>query len=135
MEQVLRVTLPFVASVPSFILVHNLLLLNEFPDVEPDRKAGRKTTPITMGPAKAIIFYSVLTVVVYLWIIGGVVARAMPAFTLIALLTIPFAVKAIQGTLQHQEMNQLVSAMTNNVVVVLLTQFLLGIGYILAGVF
>jgi len=124
-----------IASVPSFILVHNLLLLNEFPDTEADSKAGRKTLPITMGKVKAGIVYSVLTLVVYLWIIGGVVARIMPAFSLIALLTLPLAVKAIQGARQPQEMSRLMPAMANNVLVVLLTQLLLGIGYILAGVF
>ena len=124
-----------VASVPSGILVHNLLLLNEFPDVEADRKAGRKTLPIAVGKAKASIAYSVLTVAVYLWIIGGVVAGLMPPFSLIALLTLPFAIKAIQGALKYQELTKLVPAMANNVLVVLLTQFLLGIGYILAKVF
>ena len=136
-------TLPAViASIPSGILVHNLLLLNEFPDTEADRKAGRKTLPITMGKEKASIVYSVLTVAVYLWIIGwvvaeltGVVEKGMPPFTLIALLTLPFAIKAIQGARKHQEMARLVPAMANNVLVVLLTQLLLGIGYILARVF
>ncbi|MFC1929005.1 prenyltransferase [Chloroflexota bacterium] len=129
-------TIPaIIASIPSGILVHNLLLLNEFPDVEADRKAGRKTLPITMGKAKASIVYSVLTMVVYLWIIGGVVSGQMPAFSLIALLTLPFAIKAIRGARRHQDMSKLVPAMANNVLVVLLTQFLLGIGYILAKVF
>ena len=124
-----------VASIPSGILVHNLLLLNEFPDTEADRKAGRKTLPITMGKARAGIVYSVLTIVVYLWIIGGVLAEQMPVFSLIALLTFPLAIKAIQGALKPQEMDRLVPAMANNVLVVLLTQLLLGIGYILAAVF
>ncbi len=122
-------------SILPFILVHNLLLLNEFPDVEADRKAGRKTTPITMGKAKASILYSVLTVVVYLWIIGGVVAGQMPVFSLIALLTLPFAIKAIRGSRKHEEMDKFIPAMASNVQVVLLTQLLLGIGYILAKVF
>jgi 1,4-dihydroxy-2-naphthoate octaprenyltransferase len=136
-------TLPVVvACIPSGILVHNLLLLNEFPDVGADSKAGRKTLPITMGTAKAGIVYSVLTVVVYLWIIGwvvaeltGVVEKGMPVFSLVALLTLPFAIKAIRGALKPQEMGKLVPAMANNVLVVLLTQLLLGIGYILASVF
>ena len=123
-----------IASVPSFILVHNLLLLNEFPDTEADSKAGRKTTPITMGKTKASIIYSVLTVIVYLWIIGGVIAGQMPAFSLIALLTLPFAIKAIRGSMQYQDISKLVPAMANNVLVLLLTQLLLGVGYILAGV-
>jgi len=124
-----------IASIPSGILVHNLLLLNEFPDTEADSKAGRKTTPIVVGKAKASVFYSVMTALVYLWIIGGVVAGQMPPFTLIALLTLPLAVKAIRGSRQHQDMTKLVPAMASNVMVVLLTQLLLGIGYILAGAF
>jgi 1,4-dihydroxy-2-naphthoate octaprenyltransferase len=128
-------TLPAViASIPSGILVHNLLFLNEFPDAAADRKAGRKTLPIVMGKSKAWVVYSALTILVYLWVIGGVVAGKMPAFSLLALLTLPFAIKAIQGARKHDEMSQLVPAMANNVLVVLLTQLLLGIGYILARV-
>jgi len=124
-----------VAAVPSGILVHNLLLINEFPDTEADSKGGRKTLPIAVGKAKASVFFSVLTVIVYLWIIGWVIAGLMPVFSLIALLTLPFAVKAIRGALKHQEMTRLMPALANNVLVVLLTQLLLGIGYILAAVF
>ena len=124
-----------VACIPSGILVHNLLLLNEFPDAEADRKAGRKTLPIIMGKRKASLVYSALTVVVYLWIIGGVIAGQMPALSLLGLLTIPLAIKAIRGALKHQDMAKLVPAMANNVLVVLVTQLLMGIGYILAGVF
>jgi len=124
-----------IASVPSFILVHNLLLLNEFPDVEADAKSGRKTTPITWGRKNAGIFYSVMTALVYLWIIGGVVAGQMPKFSLIALLTLPLALKAIRGALKFEDRGSLMSAMASNVMVVLFTQLLLGIGYILAKVF
>ena len=128
-------TLPaVVAAIPSGILVHNLLLLNEFPDVEADKKASRKTLPIAIGKTRAGIVYSVLTIIVYLWIISGVAVGQMPAFSLIALLTLPLAIKAIRGARKHQEMSQLVPAMANNVLVVLLTQLLLGIGYILAKV-
>ena len=124
-----------IASIPSGILVHNLLLLNEFPDVEADVTANRRTLPIVIGKGKASIVYSVLTGIVYLWIIGGVIAGQMPAFSLLGLLTLPLAIKAIRGSLQHQDMTKLVPAMANNVLVVLLTQLFMGIGYILAGVF
>jgi 1,4-dihydroxy-2-naphthoate octaprenyltransferase len=129
-------TLPAViAAIPSGILVHNLLLLNEFPDVEADKKAGRRTMPILIGKTRTWMVYSALTIAVYLWIIGWVAAGIMPLFALIALLTLPFAIKAIRGSQKHEDMNQLVPAMANNVQVVLLTQLLLGIGYILGRVF
>ena len=124
-----------IAAVPSGILVHNLLFLNEFPDVEADRGGGRKTTPIILGRAKSSKIYSAVTIAVYLWIIGSVIAEVIPLFCLIALLTLPFAIKAIRGSAQYHDMSKLVPALANNVIVVLLTQLLLGIGYILAGVF
>lgn len=123
-----------VASIPSGILVHNLLLLNEFPDIEADKTGGRRTLTIVLGGKKASLVYSVLTGIVYLWIIGGVAAGQMPLFALLALLTLPFAIKSIRGALKYQEMSQLIPAMANNVLVVLLTQLLLGIGYIVAKV-
>jgi len=122
-----------VASIPCGILVHNLLLINELPDMEADRKGGRKTLSIDIGGRKASIIYSVLTVVVYLWIIGGVASGQMPIFSLIALLTLPLAIKAIRGALKYQDMSKLIPAMGNNVQVLLITQLLLGIGYIIAG--
>lgn len=129
-------TIPAViASIPSGILVHNLLLLNEFPDAKADKKAGRRTLPIVMGKKNAGTVYCAMTLLVYLWIIGGVVAGIMPIFCLIALLTFPLAIKAIQGARKPEDMGRLVPAMANNVLVVLLTQLLFGIGYILGRVF
>jgi 1,4-dihydroxy-2-naphthoate octaprenyltransferase len=121
-----------VAAIPSGILVHNLLLLNEFPDAEADTKDNRKTLPITLGKKKAGVVYSILAVLVYLWIVGAVIARVMPLFSLLALLTLPMAVRAIQGALKPDDMAKLMPGMANNVMMVLITQVLLGIGYILA---
>ena len=121
-----------IAAIPSGILVHNLLLLNEFPDAEADRQAGRRTLPIVLGGEKASLVYSTFTIAVYLWIIGWVIAGKMPAFSLISLITLPFAIKAIKGSRKYQDMAKLVPAMASNVLVVLVTQFLLGLGYILA---
>jgi 1,4-dihydroxy-2-naphthoate octaprenyltransferase len=133
--QIPEYTVPLlIASVPSGILVHNLLLLNEFPDAEADKTVGRKTLPITLGMRGAAIVYSSLTVLVYLWIAGWVIAGVMPVYTLLALLTVPFAVKAIRGSFRYDDMSVLGPALGSNVMVVLLTQLLMGIGYILAKV-
>jgi len=123
-----------IASIPSGILVHNLLLLNEFPDVEADKSANRRTLPIVAGQRKAALFYSAMTILVYAWIIGGVIACQMPAFSLLSLLTLPMAVKAILGSMKSDDMSKLGPAMAANVMVVLITQLLMGIGYILARV-
>jgi len=124
-----------VACIPSAFLVHNLLLLNEFPDVEADMLAKRKTVPISIGKKRAAIFYSAVAIALYLWIIGWVAARVMPVWTLLALLTLPLTIRAINGARHHDDAAKLMPAMAANVMTVLLTQLLMGIGYILGRVF
>jgi len=68
----------------------------------------------------------------YLWIVNWVLAGQMRVFSIIALLTLFPAIKAVRGALKRQE---LLPAVTNNVLVVLLTQCLLGFGYILVRIF
>ena len=130
-----------IASVPSFILVHNLLLLNEFPDVEADKKGGRKTTPVVFGLEAAGKFFRIMTMAVYIWIVGCVLATiitgnvVMPVYCLIVLLTLPLAVKAMQGSKEYGDLSKLVPAMGSNVAFILTAQLLLGVGYILGKLF
>jgi len=120
------------AAVPSGILVHNLLLLNEFPDVEADRQGGRRTLPLVLGLKRTGFVYSALTVGMYLWIVGCVAGTLMPTYALVSLATLPAAIRAIQGSFRYSDRARLVAALGQNVMVVLLTQLLLGVGYVLA---
>jgi 1,4-dihydroxy-2-naphthoate octaprenyltransferase len=54
--------------------------------------------------------------------------------SLINLITVPLAIKAIRGATKPDDLSKLIPAMANNVMVVLATQFLVGVGYILAKV-
>ncbi len=123
------------AAIPSGILVHNLLLLNEFPDAEHDITVKRRTLPISIGKKNAAIFYSTLNIIVYVWIIGTVITKYMPAFTLLGLLTIPLAFKAIDGSFKYDDRSKFIPAMASNVMTVLLTQALIAVGFILSGIF
>jgi len=124
-----------VASIPSFLLVHNLLLLNEFPDAEADVKANRKTLPLTIGKKNAAIFYAAAAMAVYVWIFAWAMARVLPVWTLLALLTLPLAIRAINGAVHNDDPSRLMPGMAANVMMILLTQLLLGIGFILGRIF
>jgi 1,4-dihydroxy-2-naphthoate polyprenyltransferase len=86
-----------IACVPSFFLVHNLLLLNEFPDVSADASAGRRTSPILFGRRNAARLFAVMMVLTYVWIAGAVIIGIIPVWTLLALLTLPLGINAIRG--------------------------------------
>ena len=123
-----------VAAVPSGILVANLLLLNEFPDAKADRNAGRKSMPIMLGKDLASKIYIALTVIMYAWIIVWAAANALPWFVAIGLLTLPLGLQAIRGAFHYEVESKLMPALGANVMVIMGTQTLMAIGYVVATV-
>ncbi len=122
-----------VASVPALILTHNLLFLNEFPDVEPDRAGRRRNLVLSLGKRKAGRLYVALSLGMYLWIIGSTAAGFMPIPALLGLLTFPWGMKAVREAWKGLlEKEKVVPALAANVLVVLGTQALLGVGYLVA---
>ena len=124
----------FIASMTSYFLVHNLLLLNEFPDVEADMTVNRRTLPIVIGKKRAAYFFSLYTILVYIWVVWAVTYHHMPVFTLLSLLTLPIAVHVIKGSFRYDDMEIFLDAMKKNVLLILLTQALIAAGYILGGI-
>lgn len=118
-----------VASLVPFFLVSNLLLLNQFPDVEADRSAGRKHFPILLGRTTSAYIYIAFLIAAYMVVVVGVFFKLLPPFTLLALLTVIFAVQIIRSVLKNSEdVPALLPAMGQNVIVNLLTPVLLAIG-------
>ncbi|MBN2373679.1 prenyltransferase [bacterium] len=125
----------FFAGMPPFFLTFNLLFLNEFPDSEADRIGGRSHLVIFLGKEKAGVLYSIITSLVYLWIISGVIAGIFPAWTMMAILTLPFGIKAMKGALlDYEDFKRFIPAQGANVIVVLATQALFASGFLIAGI-
>ena len=111
-------------------------------DVEADKIGNRMTMPIAIGKKRAAVIYSLVSITVYIWILAWVTAGffgwtstwVMPPWALLALLTLPFAIKGIIGALHSDNPAVFMPGMMANVITVLATQFLLGIGYILGRV-
>ena len=124
----------FVGSLPSGILTYNLLLINEFPDIVPDRKWGRRNLVIFLGKRRASVLYLITSGLVYLCIILGVLLQLMPLGTLLGLFTIPIALKAVRGALSKYDVSgeNFLPVMGSNVIVVLMTQALIALGYVLS---
>ena len=123
----------FWASLVPFFLVNNLLLLNQFPDVEADAQIGRKHLPIARGRRTAARVYVVFNLLAYLAIIIGVVQNWLPPLALLGLLTLVFAVPATQKALQHAEdLPKLMPALGMNVLVNILTPTLMAVGLLLS---
>lgn len=95
--------LPLVAGLPFALLVAAILYLNQFPDVQADPAAGKRTLIVRLGPKKARWGYLLLAGAVYLWLALAVLLGALP--TLCALALLP-AVLSIQGQQQAVEVSR-----------------------------
>jgi 1,4-dihydroxy-2-naphthoate octaprenyltransferase len=119
----------FVASLVPTFLVSDLLLLNQFPDVEADRSVGRRHYPILVGRKTSLVLYGVLLLLAYLSIVVGVLLNLLPITCLIALLTAILAWRAYRGVRGNEDsLPNIVPSMGMNVMVNLATPVLLAVG-------
>jgi 1,4-dihydroxy-2-naphthoate octaprenyltransferase len=117
--------------VPGF-LVSNLLLLNQFPDVEADKVAARRHIPIAYGRRFSARVYAVLMLATYVSLASAVGFGVLPLTALIGLLTLPLAVKTVMGALKnYDDMEKLMPSLGMNIQVILLTTLLTGVGILL----
>ncbi|NIR46790.1 MAG: prenyltransferase [Gemmatimonadetes bacterium] len=72
------------ASLPAFFMTFNLLLLNEFPDVAPDLKGGRRNLIRLLGRPGAARLYALFAGLVPLSIVAAVVAGYLPLLGVVA---------------------------------------------------
>jgi 1,4-dihydroxy-2-naphthoate octaprenyltransferase len=74
------------ASVPSFFMTFNLLLLNEFPDEEADRRGGRRNLILLFGRRAAALIYVLAALLTPLSIVVAVGWKMLPSPALAAVL-------------------------------------------------
>ncbi|MFQ5586782.1 MAG: prenyltransferase [Thermodesulfobacteriota bacterium] len=119
----------FTASLVPFFLVSDLLLLNQFSDVEADRSVGRKHLPIVIGRRHSSVIYGVLLLLAYLTIVLGVYFTLLPVTSLLGLGTVGLAVPAFLGVYRYaDDVKKLMPYMGLNVVINVLTPVLVAIG-------
>lgn len=118
---------------PVTILVALLLFLNEFPDAEVDKRAGRRHLVILLGKKKAAWLYVAGLVATYVSIVVAVLVGYSPITVLISLVTTPIAYKAGRIVLKsYNRTSDLIPALGSNVIVILSTILLIGVGYSVA---
>ncbi len=119
----------FVASLVPFFLVDDLLLLNQFPDAQPDSTVGRKHVPIVLGRKNSSLVYALFLAAAYVALVAGVLSGLLPPLSLLGLVTVLAAIPAARGAYRYAEnMKKLVPFMSLNVLVNILTPVLIAVG-------
>jgi len=122
--------------VPVTILVALLLFLNEFPDTEVDKEAGRRHLVVLLGKRKAAGLYIAGLAATYISIVLAFLVGYAPIPVFISLATIPIAYKAGSIVLKNYDRTvELIPAMGSNVLTILVTILLIGVGYAIGAFF
>lgn len=127
--------LPFeviMISIPPGILTSLLLLLNQFPDAEADRKGGRKHLVIKLGAQKASYVYATGVFATFIIILILPLMGVSSFWLYLGLLPLPIVIKATSTALRYNNnMDKLVPALGANIITVLLTDALLAVSIFL----
>jgi 1,4-dihydroxy-2-naphthoate octaprenyltransferase len=122
-----------VASLVPTFLVSDLLLLNQFPDVEADQAVGRRHLPIVVGRQASSVIYAVFLLLAYLSIVVGVALRLLPVASLLGLLTMIVGIPLAVGVYRYaQQLERLMPYMGLNVLVTVVTPVLVAVGLLVA---
>jgi len=123
----------FYVSLPVAILIALVLYVNEIPDRAGDAAAGKRTLPVRLSKDGVINLYAAFIAVNYLLIAVGGIADIIVRPTLIALITIPMALKVYRGMRQsYEDPYALMPTMGVGVNLHVATGLLLFVGYVIA---
>jgi 1,4-dihydroxy-2-naphthoate octaprenyltransferase len=83
------------ASLPLSFLITNIIWINEFPDYESDKNAGKKQLVVRMGIKKARHIYTLFLSLAVISLILLIPLKILPLLSLISLIIIPLALITI----------------------------------------
>jgi 1,4-dihydroxy-2-naphthoate octaprenyltransferase len=121
-------------SIPVAILIALVLYVNEVPDRPGDAAAGKRTLPVRLSKEAVIRGYAGALAVTYALIGVGAVAGIIARPAIIALATIPTAIRCVRGLRRDYDdpYALMFSTMGKNIQLHLFTGLLLFLGYIMA---
>lgn len=125
------ITLSWLVAVIPFFLVNNLLLLNQYPDIQADRNAGRNHFPIAYGVDRSTMMYGLFVLATVVSIVAYVLMDYLPTLSLIALIPMPLAVFSLYGAVKHgAAIGSYPQYLGANVAVTILTILFLGVSLV-----
>jgi len=125
---------PLVASIPVGLLIASVLLINEIPDYDADKRVGKNTLVVRLGRKRAADVYGMLMFLTYAVILLEVSLSLMPVLTLLSFLTAPLAIRAVYvAKRNYEEPRKLVPANVGTILVHLFTGLLLCVAYVISG--
>ena len=123
------------ASIPIGMLVASILYVGNVPDADADRQVGKRTISVRLGRRAVRVLGPAFYCATYLTIIVGVVAGWFPVWSIIALLTIPLAIKLLRLTSEfYDDIPRYAPAIMMTVKVFAYTTILIAASFVISAV-
>lgn len=121
-------TLVMLVSIVPFMLANNLLLLNQFPDIDADRASGRYHIPIAYGKAAALAIYTLGVLIAALTVLIGCLMGFFPLLSLLVLVPLLVTFTVVLGLKQRlrKKADTWLPFLGRNVVITLVTPLIFG---------
>ena len=127
----LSIQLCLLSLIP-FFLTNNILLLNQYPDLQADKESGRNTFPIAFGLKASTFVYGAFALAAYALIGVSIVAGHLPKLAVIALLPAALSLFAFLGAAKYNSrIGEYPQHLAANVAAGILTPLLLGTSMII----
>lgn len=106
----------FFASLPMAGLAAAILYINQFPDFEADRAAGKRNWVVRLGREQAKTYYNYLIIGSFGFLLLGIVLQYLPIWTGLSLIILPLGLKGIQVLNENYQQKQaLIPAIQNTI--------------------
>ncbi|BCN93465.1 1,4-dihydroxy-2-naphthoate octaprenyltransferase [Thiomicrorhabdus immobilis] len=116
-------------SMVPFFLVNNLLLLNQLPDLQADKKVGRYNILMKLGVRPSIYVFAGFELLAFLSLLITVYWFGLPVEILLAAVMFVLAIPMVQIALRHYDNpKSLMPALAMNVIINVFTPVLMAVG-------
>lgn len=126
---------PLLAAIPLSLLIALVVFVNQFQDMKADAAVGKRHWVVRLGRKRAANWYAFFIVFTYISIVILFIVKVVPAWSLLALVTAPVAVKAMTAARKHyDDARALVPANASTIVLHMAFGACLITGYVLFSV-
>lgn len=117
----------WIAAGAIFFLVNNLLLLNQLPDIEPDKASGRRTLPIVKSKNYCLVVASLFYLLAFSCVGMGVILSVLPRSTYFIFILTPLTVYSIFNVYKNDTTDKYVAGLAANVAINILFPVIFGV--------
>jgi 1,4-dihydroxy-2-naphthoate octaprenyltransferase len=93
----------FIATLPLGIMLFSMIIINEIPDYQADRRAGKLTLVARYGKEAGVHMYFVSWACTYVVIALGVLSGVLPLTALFAFVSLPVVLRSMQTLRENYE--------------------------------